>query len=126
MAGKEQGRDLIVIGGSAGSLEALRKLVAALPGNLPAAILVVVHIPNDFPSYLQQILRDSGSLRTIEPKEQQQIERGTIYVAPPDRHLLVEDRYVEASRGRRESGHRPGIAPRLGSWAGWNGRCVVA
>jgi len=80
--------DLIVIGGSAGSLEPLRKLVAALPGNLPAAILVVIHIPNDFPSYLPadpQRLRVAAHDRA---KEKQRLERGAIYVAPPDRHLF--------------------------------------
>jgi two-component system, chemotaxis family, protein-glutamate methylesterase/glutaminase len=125
MAGRERGRDLIVIGRSAGSLEPLRKLVAALPGNLPAAILVVIHIPNDFPSYPQQILRHSGSLRTIEPKEKQRLERGTIYVAPPDRHLLVEDGYVEVSRGPRENRHRPAIDPLFRSAARWYGRRVI-
>jgi two-component system chemotaxis response regulator CheB len=125
MARTERGRDIVVIGGSAGSLEALRKLVAALPANLPAAILVVIHIPNDFPSYLQQILRDSGSLRTIEPREKQKLERGTIYVAPPDRHLLVEDGYVEVSRGPRENRHRPAIDPLFRSAARWHGRRVI-
>src|SRR6266853_298703 len=125
MAGRERGRDLIVIGGSAGSLEPLRKLVAGLPADLPAAILVVIHISSDFPSYLQQILRDSGSLRTIAPKEKQKLERGVIYVAPPDRHLLVEDGYVEVSRGPRENRHRPAIDPLFRSAARWHGRRVI-
>jgi len=125
MAGRERGRDLIVIGGSAGSLEPLRKLVAGLPADLPAAILVVIHISSDFPSYLQQILRNSGSLRTIAPKEKQKLERGVIYVAPPDRHLLVEDGYVEVSRGPRENRHRPAIDPLFRSAARWHGRRVI-
>jgi len=125
MAGRERGRDLIVIGGSAGSLEPLRKLVAGLPLDLPAAILVVIHISSDFPSYLQQILRNSGSLRTIAPKEKQKLERGVIYVAPPDRHLLVEDGYVEVSRGPRENRHRPAIDPLFRSAARWHGRRVI-
>lgn len=125
MAARERGRDVIVIGGSAGSLEALRTLVSKLPADLPAAILVVVHIPNDFPSYLQQILSNSGSLRTIEPEGKQKLERGTIYIAPPDRHLLVEEGYVQVTRGPRENRHRPAIDPLFRSAARCYGSRVI-
>src|SRR5947209_9995073 len=121
MADKAGGHDIVVIGGSAGSLEVLRKLVRALPADFAAAILVVIHIPNDFPSYLQQIFSGCGTLRVMEPKEKQKLERGVIYVAPPDRHMLVEDGHVEVTRGTRENRHRPAIDPLFRSAARWYG-----
>jgi two-component system, chemotaxis family, protein-glutamate methylesterase/glutaminase len=118
-------RDLVVIGGSAGSLEALKTLISKLPTDLRAAILVVIHIPNDFPSYLPQILSEWGGLRAIEPKRKRKMERGTIYVAPPDRHMLVEDGYVDISRGPRENRHRPAIDPLFRSAARWYRQRVI-
>lgn len=105
------GRDIIVIGGSAGALEPLRTIVAALPSDLPAALLVVLHIPQDYPSILPELLSANGSLRAIHPVEKQKLKKGVIYVAPPDRHLLLEDGLVVVSRGPRENRHRPAIDP---------------
>jgi two-component system chemotaxis response regulator CheB len=85
----------------------------------------VVHIPSDFPSYLPHILNISGPLRAIEPRNQQKIERGTIYIAPPDRHLLVEDGVMDVSRGPRENRHRPAIDPLFRSAARSYGRRVI-
>jgi two-component system chemotaxis response regulator CheB len=81
MAARKGGHNLIVIGGSAGSLEALKELVARLPGDLPAAILIVVHIPNDFPSYLPQIFSKAGPLRAIDATKKLKIDPGAIYIA---------------------------------------------
>jgi len=91
MAGRERGRDLIVIGGSAGSLEPLRKLVAGLPADLPAAILVVIHIFQRLSSYLQQISGTPVAPHDRSEREAKARARSN-YVAPPDRHLLVERR----------------------------------
>jgi two-component system chemotaxis response regulator CheB len=96
-----------------------------LPPDFPAAILVVMHIPNDFPSYLPQILSDSGPLPAIEPTDQQKIEPGMICIAPPDRHLLVEDGVMDVSRGPRENRHRPAIDPLFRSAARWYGQRVI-
>lgn len=104
-------RDIIVIGGSAGSIEALRALVARLPSDLRATVFVVVHIPHEFPSYLTDILSSAGRLPATSPVARQKVKQGVIYVAPPDRHLLIEDGHVEASRGPRENRHRPAIDP---------------
>lgn len=118
-------RDLIVIGGSAGALDALRRLVSMLPKDLLAAIVVVVHIPNEFPSYLAGILERSGALPTKEVKSEEKLRQGTVYVAGPDRHLLVEDGSVIATRGPRENRHRPAIDPLFRSAARAHGRRVI-
>jgi two-component system chemotaxis response regulator CheB len=118
-------RDIIVIGGSAGALEALKSLAPLLPADLPAAIFVAVHMASDFPSYLPAILTSSGRLPALQPKERQRIRHGVIYVAPPDHHLLVGEGFVEISRGPRENRSRPAIDPLFRSAARAYGRRVL-
>src|SRR4051812_17246896 len=84
-------QDIIVIGASAGGIEALKTLVAGLPRNLAAAVFVVQHIPPWRTSELPEILSRAGNLPALHPQEGEQIETGRIYIAPPDRHLLVEN-----------------------------------
>lgn len=107
----EQRRDIIVIGGSAGAVEALRSLVSALPPDLQAALFVTIHVSSDYPSALPFILRQCGRLPAFHPKDMEVIRMGSIYVAPPDFHLLIEPDYVRISRGPRENRHRPAIDP---------------
>jgi two-component system, chemotaxis family, protein-glutamate methylesterase/glutaminase len=104
-------RDIVVIGGSAGSLEPLTTLVSELPGDLAASLLVVVHVASDGPSVLPKILMSAGPLPAMHPADGQRIEPGVIYVAPSDHHLLVEDGQVKVTRGPRENRHRPAIDP---------------
>jgi two-component system, chemotaxis family, protein-glutamate methylesterase/glutaminase len=85
------GHDIIVIGASAGGVEALKELVSRLPADLPAAIFVVLHVPPEATSLLPQILQRSGKLPAAHYPDGEAIEHGRIYVAPPDRHLLMED-----------------------------------
>lgn len=125
MATSQEGPSLVVIGGSAGSIEALKGLVSRLPEDFGAGILVVVHIPSDFPSYLPQILSGAGALQAVEARDKQKIEPGMIYIAPPDRHLLVEDGIMDVSRGPRENRHRPAIDPLFRSAARTYGRRVI-
>jgi two-component system chemotaxis response regulator CheB len=101
------GRDVIVIGASAGGVEPLRQVVAGLPADLPAALFVVVHVPPHGPSVLPRILSRSGPLPAVHPHDHQPIRPGTIYVAPPDYHLLVKPGHVRVTRGPRENRHRP-------------------
>ena len=104
-------RDVIVIGGSAGGTEAVSKLVRALPADLPAAVLVTIHRGLDGPGLLAEILAAAGPLPAAMAEEGQPLERGRIYVAPPDRHLLVGRDHVHVRRGPRENRARPAIDP---------------
>ena len=102
-------RDIIVIGSSAGGVYALRDLVAALPADLPAALFIVQHVSADTPSRLPDILNFSGKLRASHPTDGQPIQRGCIYVAPPDHHLLIEHEHMLVKRGPKENRFRPSI-----------------
>ena len=81
----------MVIGGSAGSVEALSVLLPTLPGTLQAAVLVVVHLPRNRPSLLCNIFRSRCALPLREAEDKEPIAPGTVYFAPPDYHLLVDD-----------------------------------
>ncbi|HEY2818077.1 MAG TPA: chemotaxis protein CheB, partial [Casimicrobiaceae bacterium] len=105
------GHDIVVIGGSAGAIEALVTITSALPSNLAASIFVVVHRGTESPPLLAQVLRRNGGLSTMEAVDLLPIERGMIYVAQPDRHLLVEENSVRVVRGPKENRHRPAIDP---------------
>jgi two-component system chemotaxis response regulator CheB len=85
-------RDLaaVVIGASAGGVEALGLLLPALHASCAAAVLVVVHLPRERPSLLTDLYRKRCNLPVEEAMDKQQVERGRIYFAPPDYHLLVE------------------------------------
>jgi two-component system chemotaxis response regulator CheB len=122
---RSQQRDLVVIGASAGGVEALKKLVARLPHELPAAVLVVLHVLPTGTSMLPRILERSGPLAAGKVENGELIERGRIYVAPPDYHLLVWDGRIQVSHGPRENGHRPGIDPTFRSAARNYGKRVI-
>ena len=104
-------RDVIVIGGSAGGVEAVTRLVRELPADLPAAVLVAIHRGLDGAGLLARILDGAGPLPTAMAEEGQPLERGRIYVAPPDRHLLAGRDHVHVRRGPRENRARPAIDP---------------
>src|ERR1043166_7600472 len=97
-------RDLVVVGASAGGVEALRTLVAGLPPDLPAAVLVVLHLPRDAPSALPGILRRAGRLPVSHGRAGETLQAGRIYVAPINRHLLVADSGIVLSQGPAENG----------------------
>ena len=86
--------DIVVVGASAGGVEALVSLAASLPAQLPAAVFVVLHVPPTGTSALPDILRRSGPLPASHVKDGEPIEHGRIYVAPPDHHLLREDHHL--------------------------------
>ena len=104
------GHDIIVIGTSAGGVEALAELVSRLPPDLPAAVFVVLHIPAYGTSVLPGILSRRGPLPAVHPTDGEPVRHGRIYVAPPDHHLLIEkDGTVRLARGPHENGHRPAV-----------------
>jgi len=102
-------RDLVVAGASAGGVEALRSLAASLPADFPAAILVTMHLSPGVHSALPQILDRAGPLPAMSAVHGAPVTPGVIQVAPPDRHLLVDDGLVVLTKGPTESGHRPAI-----------------
>lgn len=115
---------LIVIGASEGGVGALQAIVAALPENLPAAVLVVMHI-GAHSSTLAPILSQAGPVLAINPKDGEQIMSGRIYVAPPDHHMIVEGGVIRLTKGPRENFSRPSIDPLFRSAAEAYGPSVI-
>jgi two-component system chemotaxis response regulator CheB len=102
-------RDIVVIGGSAGGLDALIQIVACLPASLDAAIFVVIHLSPRSPNYIPEILLKRTAMRVVQAAEGERIQTGTIYVTPPDRHLLIRGNHTHLSRGPKEGLQRPSI-----------------
>jgi two-component system, chemotaxis family, protein-glutamate methylesterase/glutaminase len=103
------GPDVVVIGASAGGVDTLKRVVAGLPPDLPAAVCIVLHIAPGSPSALAHILSRSGPLRCRQAADGDPLLAGEILVASPDRHLVIEDGRVRLTAEPRENGHRPSI-----------------
>jgi two-component system chemotaxis response regulator CheB len=106
-----QHRDIVVIGASAGGVEALRELVGGLPADLAAALMVVLHTPSGSQGNLPEVLGRAGRVEVSFPRDGDAVTHGTIAVAPPDHHLLVDGAKLRLVRGPRENGVRPAIDP---------------
>lgn len=87
----ERGVDAIVIGASAGGVEALSKLLPALSASTRVPVLVVLHIPRDRPSRLAELFAAKCAMRVREAEDKMPVEPGTVYFAPPDYHMLVDE-----------------------------------
>ncbi|MEZ2354886.1 chemotaxis protein CheB, partial [Caballeronia sp. RCC_10] len=83
-------RDIVVVAASLGGLAALKTIVAALPSDFPASIFIVMHI-GTWPSQLPQLLAADSPLPVVHASDGEAIAKGTAYVAPPDRHMLLRD-----------------------------------
>ena len=83
--------DGVVIGTSAGGVEALSVLLPALPKGLRAAVFVVLHLPRERPSLLVDIFQPQCAVPVREAQDKEPVEPGTVYFAPPDYHLLVDE-----------------------------------
>ena len=116
---------LVVIGASAGGVESLRRLVGRLPGDLPAAVAVVLHLSPTSKSMLAAILTRSGPLVAHQAVDGEVVEAGQIVVAPPDHHLLLEDHVFRVVRGPTEKSARPAVDPLFRTAARCFGRRVV-
>ncbi|MBU7583622.1 MAG: chemotaxis protein CheB [Nostoc sp. TH1S01] len=117
---------LIVIGASAGGVEALTSLVEQLPTDLNAAVAVVLHVHSQSPGVMHYILNSAGKLPAFTAQDGAAIKTGQIYVAPPDHHLLVKPGYLQLTRGPKENHHRPAIDPLFRTAARAYGRRVIA
>jgi two-component system chemotaxis response regulator CheB len=119
-------RAVVVIGASAGGVEALRELVAGLKPGLPAAVLVVLHMSRDSASALSTILARAGPLPAANALDGEPLAPGRIRVGQSDRHLLVLDGCTRLSLGPAENGHRPAVDPLFRSAARAYGPRVIA
>lgn len=104
-------RDIVAIGGSAGSGPVLRQILGDLPGDFPASIFVCTHVPTNSPGYLADMLAGVSALPVAQAIDGQPIERNRVYVAAPDRHLLLIDGTIRLGEGPRENMVRPAIDP---------------
>jgi len=100
---------LVVIGASAGGIEAVQHLLATLPPDFPAAVMVVIHLGSGATSHLAEVLGRSGSLPVQAARDGQSLLAGQVYVSVPDHHLLVEGRHVAVRRGPHENRFRPSV-----------------
>ncbi|MBT2322324.1 chemotaxis protein CheB [Variovorax paradoxus] len=116
--------NLIVIGASVGGVNAMLGLAAALPPDFPAPILFVQHI-GAHPSRLPELVSAQGPNPAVAPQDGEVPAAGTIYIAPPDHHMLLEDGAIRLSRGPKEHHARPAIDPLFRSAALCCGRRAV-
>lgn len=102
--------DAVVIGASAGAVEALAVLLPALPASFRPALLIVVHLPRERPSLLVDIFQRRCAVPIREADDKEPVEPGTVYFAPPDYHMLVEkSRQIALSADEPINYSRPSI-----------------
>jgi two-component system, chemotaxis family, protein-glutamate methylesterase/glutaminase len=105
------GRNIIVIGASAGGVPALRTLFQGVKVDLAASLFVVLHIPAQRVSLLPDVLQTQTPLPVESAVDGETIEPGRVYVAPPDRHLIIEPGHLHLSAAPKENRARPAINP---------------
>ncbi|HEX8446698.1 MAG TPA: chemotaxis protein CheB, partial [Sphingomonas sp.] len=121
----ETGHDIVVVGGSAGSLSVLKTLLGALPAGLPASVFIVTHLPTGMRSTIPELLDRLSPLPVAAAHDGEAIVPGRVYVAPPGSHMLIVDGHVRLGFGPRENLSRPAIDPLFRSAAIAHGRRVV-
>jgi two-component system chemotaxis response regulator CheB len=119
------GHDIVVVGASAGGVEALCEVARGLPPGLPASVFVVCHFPMAGWSQLPDILSRQGALLAGHARDGEPIYPGHVYVAPPNHHLVLGEGVVLLNRGPRENHFRPSIDPLFRSAARVYGPRVV-
>lgn len=109
---KTEKRDTVVLGASAGGIEALRRLLPVFSDGKNASVFIVVHLSAEGRSVLDEVLAPrSGTFRLAFARDGERIEPGRMYLAPPDRHLLLDDGSIRLLRGPMENHSRPAIDP---------------
>lgn len=109
MTSNDEPLGVVAVGASAGGIEALTRFASNLPHGSPYAVLVVLHLPSNAPSVLAGIVDRAGPLPALAAVDATRLQAGTIHVAVPNHHLLVDDNHIVLSEGPTESGHRPAI-----------------
>src|SRR5262245_58183907 len=99
-------RDMLVVGCSAGGVDALPRLVHPLPIDLPAAVFIVQHMAKSA-AYLVDILQRSTTIPVSWAEQGERFRRGHVFVCPPDVHMQFADEHIRLSRGARENHARP-------------------
>lgn len=117
-------KSIVVIGASTGGVEALLRLVKALPSNLPVPVFIVLHV-GSHKSELPWLLERQGGLPAGHPNDGDAIEAGHIYVAPPDHHMVIQRGRISLTKGPRENWARPAIDPLFRSAADVYGSGVI-
>ena len=115
---------VVVIGASSGGVAALLQICAALPRFFPAPVCIVQHI-GSLPSMLPELLRHHGPNHAMHAEDGQRLTAGTLHVAPPDHHMLLEGDTLHLTRGPKENHARPAIDPLFRSAALAHGPRVV-
>jgi two-component system chemotaxis response regulator CheB len=110
-------RDILALGASAGGFKALRNLAGQFPAGLPASVLVVIHLSDQFYSAFDAILTQAGPLPARFAGDDDTLERGQIYIAPAGSHMLIDGARLQLGHGPRENHARPAIDPLLRSMA---------
>lgn len=105
------GREIIAIGGSAGSVQVIREICRALSADLQASVLVAVHVGAGHRNLLASILDTGGPLPASTAVDGELLQPGRVYVAPADHHLVIDERMIRLGRGPRENMARPAIDP---------------
>ena len=123
---QEKGHNIIVIGTSAGGMQALEKLLQQLPEDFPAAVFIVQHLGMESSAeFLVNRLGKYTSLACKVARNGAVIKNGQVYLAPPDMHLLLKKNQVLVAKGPRENQFRPSIDPLFRSAAAFHGSRVV-
>lgn len=123
---RSEGHMLIVVGASAGGMQALRKLVAQFPSDFPAPVFIVNHMsPVTTGEALVRVLDEAGALPCQHATDGQRFKSGHVYVAPSDRHMLIEGGKILLTKGARENRSRPAIDPLFRSAAVAHGNRVI-
>jgi two-component system chemotaxis response regulator CheB len=104
-------RDIVAIGASAGGIEAILKILGELSADFPASVFVVIHLSPESKSVLPEIIFRKTGFRAVHPENNQRVETGVVYLAPPDYHMTVHEGRIAVEKGPRENRHRPAIDP---------------
>lgn len=102
-------RDMVVIGASAGGIEACSELLKLLPADFSASIFIVIHLSPQSPSVLAKILGRHSKIEVKNPNDGEEIQPGKVYVALANQHLILKPGVIKLGRGPRENGSRPSV-----------------